>query len=114
MGGLVARYVIGLLNERGFKVRSENIEDAANVPVYIPLSFMTISSPHLGVDRAVRGCITAAWNCVGGSLCCYRSTKQLFIKDPETLLNNMAQPQSSFLNGLLQFQHRTLVGHRQE
>ena len=100
MGGLVARYAIGLLNHKGWfeKIR--------------PVNFTTFATPHLGVRTPLIGFRNQLWNVLGARTLSI-SGQQLFIIDKfrETgrpLLGVMADPDSIFIRALAKFEKRSL------
>lgn len=98
MGGLVARYAIGLLHSRGQFDRLQ----AAN--------FTTIASPHLGVRTPLKGYANQTWNMLGGRLLS-TSGRQMFLIDSfrdtgRPLLSVLADPNSIFMRALALFSDR--------
>ena len=100
LGGLVARYAVGLLYHKGWFDRIK------------PINFTTFATPHLGVRTPVLGYRNQIWN-VLGSRTVSTSGRQLFTVDSfrETarpLLSIMADPDSIFIHALSQFERRSL------
>ncbi|KAI9838463.1 MAG: hypothetical protein M1838_004595 [Thelocarpon superellum] len=100
LGGLVARYCIGLLYSRGC---FDQIE---------PVNFATFATPHLGVRTPVKGVQQQLWNLIG-SRTLSDSGRQLFTIDSfrdtgRPLLSLLADPDSVFIRALAQFKHRVL------
>ena len=103
LGGLVARYAIGLLFSNGWFGRLE------------PVNFTTFASPHLGVRAPVLGVHHRVWN-VLGSQTLSASGRQLFTIDifrntNRPLLSVLADPDSIFILALSQFKHRVLYAN---
>ena len=103
LGGLVARYAIGLLFSNGWFDRLE------------PVNFTTFASPHLGVRAPVLGVHHRVWN-VLGSQTLSASGRQLFTIDifrntNRPLLSVLADPDSIFILALSQFKHRVLYAN---
>ncbi|MCJ1431171.1 hypothetical protein MMC27_000522 [Xylographa pallens] len=103
LGGLIARYTIGLLYSRGW---FEEI---------LPVNFTTFASPHLGVKAPLNGYHTTAWNYVG-SMTLSISGEQLFLTDSfrqegRPLLSILADPNSIFIKALTRFKRRTLYAN---
>ncbi|MCJ1472541.1 hypothetical protein MMC13_001190 [Lambiella insularis] len=103
LGGLIARYTIGLLYSRG---RFDNI---------MPVNFTTFATPHLGVRAPLRGYRTTAWNFIG-SRTLSMSGQQLFLidsfrADGRPLLSILADPNSIFIKALACFKRRTLYAN---
>lgn len=103
LGGLVARYAIGLLYSRGFFDRFE------------PVNFTTFATPHLGVRSPVLGWRNSAWNALGGRTLS-TSGRQIFLIDSfrdtgKPLLSVMTDPSSIFIQGLKAFQRRSLYAN---
>ncbi|CZS98457.1 hypothetical protein WAI453_005798 [Rhynchosporium graminicola] len=100
LGGLVARFCVGLLDSKGF---FEKIK---------PVNFTTFATPHLGVRTPLRGWHNHVWNVLGARTLS-ASGRQLFTIDKfrETgmpLLEVLADPESIFIKGLAKFERRTL------
>ncbi|KAH0833717.1 hypothetical protein AYO21_04463 [Fonsecaea monophora] len=100
LGGLVARYAIGLLYHKGL---FEKIT---------PVNFTTFVTPHLGVRTPLTGYQNHLWNVLGARLLS-ASGRQLFLSDRlgdsgRPLLSVLADPDSIFIHALARFQHRTL------
>ena len=68
LGGLVARYVIGLLHSNGWFSKVE------------PINFTTFATPHLGVRTPFLGVQNKIWNLLG-SRTLAMSGRQLFTID---------------------------------
>ncbi|WVQ74062.1 hypothetical protein IAR50_003645 [Cryptococcus sp. DSM 104548] len=102
LGGLVARYLVGLLHSRSpsFFERHK------------PVSFTTLCTPHYGVPRYNTFLSTVL--CWLGARILSRSGEQLYVadrysdEDPRPLLEIMADPRSVFYNGLEQFERRAI------
>ncbi|KAF2822253.1 lipase/serine esteras-like protein [Ophiobolus disseminans] len=103
LGGLVARFAIGLLYSRGIFERIQ------------PVNFTTFATPHLGVRTPLRGYHSHIWNILGARTLSM-SGRQLFGIDTfrdtgRSLLAVLADPDSIFIKGLAQFQHRSLYAN---
>ncbi|KAI1443453.1 DUF676-domain-containing protein [Annulohypoxylon stygium] len=103
LGGLVARYAIGLLEMRGILREVE------------PVNFTTFASPHLGVRTPLRGWHNHIWNVLGARTLSM-SGRQLFTIDDyrdtgRPLLAVLADPESIFISGLKRFKRRTLYAN---
>lgn len=103
LGGLVARYAIGLLFARGVLDKLEC------------MNFTTFASPYLGVRSPLRGWLNQTFNILGARTLC-ASGKQLFGVDKfrdtgKPLLAVLADPKSIFMSGLAKFQRRTLYAN---
>ncbi|KAI1502885.1 putative serine esterase-domain-containing protein [Biscogniauxia marginata] len=103
LGGLVARYAVGLLYAKGILDQVE------------PVNFTTFASPHLGVRTPLRGWHNHVWNVLGARTLSM-SGRQLFTIDDfrETgrpLLAILADPKSIFMSGLKKFKRRTLYAN---
>jgi hypothetical protein len=103
LGGLVARYVVGLLFSKGYFERMQ------------PVNFTTFATPHLGVRSPSLGPHNYLWNVLGARTLS-TSGRQLFTVDNfrdtgRPLLAVLADPNSVFLRGLGQFKHRTLYAN---
>lgn len=103
LGGLVARYAIGLLYSRGWFSKLE------------PTNFTTFATPHLGVRTPVSGVGGRFFN-LFGSRTLSTSGRQLFIIDTfrdtqRPILSILADPSSIFIQALLKFKHRVLYSN---
>ncbi|KAL2834984.1 putative serine esterase-domain-containing protein [Aspergillus cavernicola] len=103
LGGLIARYALGLLYARGL---FDEIE---------PVGFTTFASPHLGVRAPVRGAQNLLFNGLGSRTISI-SGKQMFLTDSfrdtgKPLLSVLADPGSIFIQGLAKFKHRSVYGN---
>lgn len=103
LGGLVARYSIGLLYSNGWFDRVE------------PINFTTFASPHLGVRTPILGPHSRLWNVLGARTIS-TSGRQLFSIDifrdtNRPLLLVLADPQSIFMQALARFKHRVLYAN---
>ncbi|KAH7068208.1 lipase/serine esteras-like protein [Paraphoma chrysanthemicola] len=103
LGGLIARFAIGLLYSRGVFDRIQ------------PVNFTTFATPHLGVRTPLRGYHSHIWNVLGARTLSM-SGRQLFGIDKfrdtgRSLLSVLADPDSIFIKGLAQFQHRSLYAN---
>eukprot|EP00732_Lithocolla_globosa_P005437 Lithocolla_globosa_v1_NODE_5629_length_1208_cov_3.771899.p1 type:complete len:384 gc:universal NODE_5629_length_1208_cov_3.771899:50-1201(+) len=99
MGGLVARYAIGLLHEEDF---FESI---------IPVNFITFATPHLGVRRRPTGVISRFFNKVLSRMGSY-SGQQMQVADHHIrynlpLLVAMSSSETPFLEALKKFRRQT-------
>lgn len=91
LGGLIARYVVGLLYEMGF---FEKVE---------PVFFTTFATPHVGVEFFKNNFFDRTANRMGPYLF-GKSGRQLFVADSEKVLVEMANPKGCFFRGLKLFQ----------
>ncbi|KAJ5918405.1 hypothetical protein N7466_009061 [Penicillium verhagenii] len=103
LGGLVARYAIGLLQAHGWLDKVE------------PMNFTTFASPHIGVRTPLKGVWDSIWNGLGPRLVSI-SGQQLFMVDSfrdtgRPLLSILADPESIFIQGLKRFQNRSVYGN---
>lgn len=103
LGGLVARYIIGLLYSKGWFERMK------------PVNFTTFATPHLGVKRPLLGVQYKLLNFLG-SRTLSTSGRQLFTVDTfrdtsRPILSVLADPGSIFMLALAQFSHRVLYAN---
>lgn len=103
LGGLVARYVIGLLFSRGWFNK------------VTPVNFTTFATPHLGVRTPFMGVHYSIWNILGARTLSV-SGRQLFLVDSfrntgRPLLSVLADPMSIFVVALSMFRRRTLYAN---
>jgi len=100
LGGLIARYTIGLLDSKGY------------FDYIKPVNFTTFASPHLGVRTPLRGYQNQIWNVLGARTLS-ASGRQLFTVDQfrdtgRPLLSVLADPESIFIHALAKFENRSL------
>ncbi|EXJ54435.1 hypothetical protein A1O7_09774 [Cladophialophora yegresii CBS 114405] len=103
LGGLVARYTIGLLYHKGL---FNSIS---------PINFTTFATPHLGVRTPLTGYQNHLWNVLGARTLS-TSGRQVFMIDnfrntDRPLLSVLADPDSIFVHALARFQHRSLYAN---
>ncbi|KAL8826204.1 MAG: hypothetical protein Q9170_007494 [Blastenia crenularia] len=103
LGGLIARYAIGLLHSKGW---FEKIQ---------PVNFTTFATPHLGVRTPLRGYHSHLWNAFG-SRTLSASGRQLFTIDTfrdtkRPILLVLADPDSIFMRALSLFKKKTLYAN---
>ena len=102
-GGLVARFVVGLLYSRGVFDKIQ------------PVNFTTFATPHLGVRTPLKGYHSHIWNILGARTLSM-SGRQLFGIDKfrdtgRSVLAVLADPDSIFIKGLALFQQRSLYAN---
>ena len=105
LGGLIARYAIGLLDKNGV---FEDIE---------PVNFTTFATPHLGIRTPKAGYKSQLWNGLGARTLS-TSGQQMFTMDRfrdsgRPLLSIIADPNSIFMKGLRLFKNRSLYANTQ-
>ena len=105
LGGLIARYCIGLLHSRGWFDRIQ------------PVNFTAFASPFLGVRTPVRGYHSSVWNTLGSRTLSTSGT-QLFLIDTfrdtgRPLLSVLADADSIFMRALALFKNRVLYANVQ-
>ncbi|KAK6200160.1 putative serine esterase [Scheffersomyces amazonensis] len=98
LGGLLARYVIGLLNEMQF---FDTIK---------PIFFSTFATPHVGIEFFADNFFDSTANHVGPYLFGLAG-KELFIADSDKLLLEMADPKKVYFQGLQKFEKHTLFAN---
>ena len=103
LGGLVARYTVGLLYKAG-------VFDHAK-----PTNFTTFATPHLGVRTPNSGYRSQIWN-VLGSRTLSTSGQQMFLVDKfrdtgGPLLSLLADPNSIFVKGLAMFERKSVYAN---
>ncbi|KAJ5834931.1 hypothetical protein N7447_000957 [Penicillium robsamsonii] len=99
LGGLLARYAIGLLNARGWLDKLE------------PMNFTTFATPHVGVRAPLKGYKDRIFNVLGPKTIS-ASGRQMWLVDSfrdtgRPLLGVMADPESIFITGLKKFRQRS-------
>ncbi|KAL8990830.1 MAG: hypothetical protein Q9169_008027 [Polycauliona sp. 2 TL-2023] len=103
LGGLIARYAIGLLYSKGW---FEKIK---------PINFTTFATPHLGVRTPLSGYHSQLWNAFGARTLS-SSGRQLFTIDTfrdtkRPILSVLADPSSIFIRALAEFKSRSLYAN---
>lgn len=98
LGGLISRYVIGMLQEIGF---FDTIE---------PVFFTTIATPHVGVEFVSGNMFEKAANVTFQYLFGY-SGPQMFLSDSLKTLVSLADPAKKFMHGLQRFQKHILMAN---
>ena len=98
LGGLIARYTIGLLYSRGYFDKIQ------------PVNFTTFASPHLGVRTPFMGVHYSIWNILGARTLS-TSGRQLFLIDSfrdtdRPLLSVLSDSSSIFMIALSKFKNR--------
>jgi len=103
LGGLVARYTVGLLYTRGVFGTLQ------------PMNFTTFATPHLGVRTPQAGYRAQTWNFLG-SRTLSTSGQQMFLVDNfrdtgRPLLAILADPSSIFVRGLSMFKRKSVYAN---
>lgn len=103
LGGLIARYTVGLLHSQGVLDKLE------------PVNFTTFASPHVGVRTPLKGIRSHIWNGLGARTISM-SGQQLFLIDEfrdtgRPLLSVLADPESIFVQGLKKFRNRSVYAN---
>nr|POF04456.1 putative lipase [Quercus suber] len=99
MGGLIARYVVGVLQNDGIFDKIE------------PVNFTTFATPHLGVRTPKNDYGSTLWDSIAGKALSV-SGEQMFLVDnfrdtSRGLLDILADPSKVFLQGLKRFKNKT-------
>ncbi|CAG8145884.1 unnamed protein product [Penicillium salamii] len=103
LGGLLARYAIGLLEARGLLDKLE------------PMNFTTFATPHVGVRAPLKGWKDSIFNVLGARTIS-QSGRQMFLIDQfrdtgRSLLSVLADPDSIFIKGLKKFQRKSIYAN---
>lgn len=98
LGGLISRYVIGMLEEIGF------------FDIVEPVFFTTFATPHVGVEFLNNNVFDRTANALGQYLFGYTGT-QMFLTDSQSTLVSMADPEKKYIKGLLRFQKHILLAN---
>lgn len=103
LGGLIARYAIGVLYSSGLFDRIQ------------PVNFTTFATPHLGVRTPKRGARSYLFNVLGAKTLS-TSGQQMFLVDTfrdtkRPLLSVMADPNSAFVKGLSMFKNKWIYAN---
>lgn len=103
LGGLIARYAIGLLYKNGLFDKLQ------------PTNFTTFATPHLGVRTPTVGYGGHVWNALG-SKTLSTSGAQMFLADSfrdtgKPLLSVLAEPNSIFIQGLRLFKNKSVYAN---
>lgn len=118
LGGLVARYAVGLLQAKGILDQVQcmvSISQRHNMTAPTRLTiqnFTTFATPHLGVRTPLKGWYNHVWNFLGARTLSL-SGRQLFTidsfrDDGRPLLAVLADPKSKFMGGLRKFNRLSL------
>lgn len=98
LGGLISRYVIGILHEMGFFNEVQ------------PIFFCTFATPHVGVRFFRQNVFDRSANFLGQYL--FGNTGgELFVTDSKKLLVTMADPDSRYFKGMQRFEKRVLLAN---
>ncbi|KAJ5327574.1 hypothetical protein MYU51_009303 [Penicillium brevicompactum] len=103
LGGLLARYAIGLLDARGWLDKLE------------PMNFTTFATPHVGARAPLKGWKDSIFNALGARTIS-QSGRQMFLIDSyrdtgRPLLSVLADPESIFIKGLKKFQRKSIYAN---
>lgn len=103
LGGLIARYTIGLLYKNGLFEKLQ------------PTNFTTFATPHLGVRSPTTGYGGQVWNTLGAKTLS-TSGAQMFLADNfrdtgKPLLSVLAESNSIFINGLRLFKNKSVYAN---
>ncbi|ODV80610.1 putative serine esterase [Suhomyces tanzawaensis NRRL Y-17324] len=98
LGGLICRYIIGLLNEINF---FDHVE---------PIIFTTFATPHVGIEFFNKNIFDSTANKLGRYLF-GKSGRELFLHDTQKALKDMADPEKYFYQGLEKFQKHILLAN---
>jgi hypothetical protein len=103
LGGLIARYAIGLLYKAGLFDKLQ------------PTNFTTFATPHLGVRSPTTGYGGQVWNTLGAKTLS-TSGAQMFLADNfrdtgKPLLSVLAEANSIFIKGLRMFKNKSVYAN---
>lgn len=98
LGGLISRYLIGVLNEIGF---FEMVE---------PVFFTTFATPHVGIQFFNDNIFDHAANKVGQYLF-GKSGREMFMTDHDKILMQMADSEGVYYKGLNKFRKHILLSN---
>lgn len=98
LGGLISRYLIGVLNEIGF---FEMVE---------PIFFTTFATPHVGIQFFNDNIFDNAANKTGQYLF-GKSGREMFMTDHDKILMQMADPEGIYYQGLNKFRKHILLSN---
>lgn len=97
LGGLCARYLIGILNREGFLDQIQ------------PMTFTTFATPHVGSTFLNKSLSTKVLNFLGSNVL-GTSGRDLF-GNGSTILEDMADPAQEYFQGLKKFKHLMLFAN---
>ncbi|EGV63425.1 hypothetical protein CANTEDRAFT_123663 [Yamadazyma tenuis ATCC 10573] len=100
LGGLIGRYLIGILEDIGF------------FQYVTPVFYSSFATPHVGVEFFHDRIFDRTANTLGKFLL-GKSGRELFMADHDQLLKSMAEPGSRYFKGLSRFEKRTLMANIQ-
>lgn len=98
LGGLILRCVIGLLFEMGF------------FDTVKPIIFTTFATPHVGVEFFKENLFDFTANRLGQYMF-GKTGKELFVKDTNQMLVEMADPGKRYFKGLMMFQLKIVLSN---
>ncbi|EAZ63957.2 putative serine esterase [Scheffersomyces stipitis CBS 6054] len=98
LGGLISRYLIGLLEEMDFFATVK------------PIFFSTYATPHVGIEFFANNIFDNTANAVGPYLF-GPSGRQMFVADTDKALREMADPNKKFYLGLAKFEKHILLAN---
>lgn len=98
LGGLISRYLIGILEDIGF------------FQFVKPRFFSTFATPHVGIEFFKDSFFDHTANAAGKYLF-GKSGRELFLADHDQILLQMADPNSRFFKGLARFDKRILLAN---
>ncbi|CAN3504159.1 lipid droplet phospholipase 1 [Diutina catenulata] len=98
LGGLISRCVIGLLFEMGF------------FDTVKPIIFTTFATPHVGVEFFKENLFDFTANRLGQYMF-GKTGKELFVKDTNQMLVEMADPGKRYFKGLMMFQLKIILSN---
>lgn len=98
LGGLISRYVIGVLEEMGFFTEVQ------------PVFFCTFATPHVGVRFFRQNVFDRSANFLGQYIF-GKTGGELFVTDSNKLLVTMADPDSRYYKGMQRFERRVLLAN---
>lgn len=98
LGGLISRYLIGVLNDIGF---FEMVE---------PVFFTTFATPHVGIQFFNDNIFDHTANWMGQYLF-GKSGREMFMTDHDKMLKKMAEPEGVYYRGLAKFRKHILLSN---
>jgi hypothetical protein len=119
LGGLIARYSIGLLYSKGYFDEIEPMVCCLFIEILYGTdgyqNFCTFATPHLGVRTPLQGVHNHFWNVLGARTISV-SGRQLFTIDSfrdtgRPLLAVLADPSTIFYKGLSMFKNKTIYAN---
>ncbi|CUM62976.1 uncharacterized protein PRCAT00000536001 [Priceomyces carsonii] len=98
LGGLLSRYVIGMLNDLNVYSKIE------------PVFFTTFATPHVGIEFFKENVFDKGANHIGQFIF-GKSGREMFMRDAKNIMVTLADPKETYYKGLAKFQKHILLAN---